>query len=716
MAQDVEAKIVGVTDNGNQKEVQIQFARKGYAIPLHQSQARVVNRYNPSKYRSRFNSSNTPIYEIDQIPTDFHDQVALCRHYYEEDGITGTVIDLMIQFSAGEIQHVSDDNSVKEFFDNLYREADLDQVIKWILFEYYLFGNSFPYRTLHKEETKTKDGNKIPKYTWTVLNPENVEVSGSLLFNQHVITLRPTRELIDMVKSRKNNPVAQKILKDFPEEFIMAIDKNENIPLDQNLVSHISRNKQPYQRYAVPFLMRAITPLKIKEKLIQMDLSTADGVINQLVTVTIGSDEFPATQEELDALSDLLDTPSKAYALLWNHTLNVKFHRPEADIFNPQKYEQVNSDILAAFGITRSLIDGGDSGYGRTWVSITSLIERLEWGRNDIKKWLENEYKKIAEEQGLPSYPKVRFSKINLQEDKTVKNILMQLYDRGLISAETIIEETGHEFKVELDRMEKEKPLKEKGFFTSQSPYQERKEPGRPDGAEDSETRERNPLPAPHGASLKVAQADTQREEILMNEYIESLEELYVRAKEEIKQGIKNSTDDDWEDVVYSVLLSFMLDMNRQGDSYLTTAFEFIYRNTTNEYYRNNPDAVEKLNSILAENSQYVRKFVMDLSIKLRNAMQNPTVFDLDAVVDSEFASMHYRLKLFGSEGVFRTKVESSVLAHKRMGFSRAIWNATFENTCPDCLAKHNVVYSLDEVMAYFPAHVNCKCFLQFIQ
>ena len=38
----------------------------------------------------------------------------------------------------------------------------------------------------------------------------------------------------------------------------------------------------PFQRYAVPFIMRDIGPLRVKQKLMEMDLSTADGVINQL--------------------------------------------------------------------------------------------------------------------------------------------------------------------------------------------------------------------------------------------------------------------------------------------------------------------------------------------------------------------------------------------------------------------------------------------------
>lgn len=503
-----EEKVIGTvqskTSDSNTTTViespRFQIANQGYVIP--RAQANIISRFDPTRtVRRRYTSSDVPIYDIDEIPQSFHDQVRLCWDYYISEPIVGTVIDIMTQFTFGDVQHIAENEDVKNFFDDLYEEAGLAQVLKWVAFEYYLIGNSFPYRTRYDEIVRAKSGREIPKYRWTVLNPEFVHIEGSMLFDNTVITLKPNQELIDLVKNRKNNTVLRKLFESLPSSIIKDIENGNNILLDQDRVAHIYRNKQPYQRYATPFLMRALTPLRIKEKLLQMDLSTADGIINQLVTVTVGNDMYPATQEDLDNVAKLLDTPNKALTLLWNHTLNVKFHRPEVEVFDPKKYTQVNRDIQLAMGIDMSFIDGQKNSYGGHWMSINTLIERLEWGRKDIQSWLESEYRKIAEENDLPSYPKIKFSKINLREDRTVKNILMQLYDRGIISAETVIEQTDHEFAVEIDRLEKENELRQKGLFVSRSPYQQSQDgPGRPDGAEDQEPRERTPDVDPHGA------------------------------------------------------------------------------------------------------------------------------------------------------------------------------------------------------------------------
>jgi hypothetical protein len=58
-------------------------------------------------------------------------------------------------------------------------------------------------------------------------------------------------------------------------------------------------------------------------------MSMVEGMVNQLVTVTIGNDEYPAGDEDLEAIAELFNTPNKAYTIFWNHTLQVQFHKPE---------------------------------------------------------------------------------------------------------------------------------------------------------------------------------------------------------------------------------------------------------------------------------------------------------------------------------------------------------------------------------------------------
>jgi hypothetical protein len=87
----------------------------------------------------------------------------------------------------------------------------------------------------------------------------------------------------------------------------------------------------------------------------EADVALAETVRYVLITITTGSDEFPAKQEDLTKLAELFETPAKSMELFWNHTLQVKFHFPDADLFSDEKYNQVNRDILQGLGMKTML-------------------------------------------------------------------------------------------------------------------------------------------------------------------------------------------------------------------------------------------------------------------------------------------------------------------------------------------------------------------------
>ena len=135
-----------------------------------------------------------------------------------------------------------------------------------------------------------------------------------------------------------------------PPNMIEQMRRGETIELDQDRVYHIARNKQPFQRYAPVAFRRLIKPMRIKEKYMQMDLSTADGIINQVVLFKLGNDQYPVTDDEtLRKFAKLLQTPGKAYQLVWNHAIDVEIIRADADAMNPAKYEPIDREIMWGF-------------------------------------------------------------------------------------------------------------------------------------------------------------------------------------------------------------------------------------------------------------------------------------------------------------------------------------------------------------------------------
>src|SRR5690606_6164994 len=123
-----------------------------------------------------------------------------------------------------------------------------------------------------------------------------------------------------------------------------------SVPLPQEQTYHIARNKQPFQRYAPVAFKRLIAPMRVKQKYMELDMSTADGLINQVVVFKLGNDNYPVTDDTpLKKFAELLQTPSKAYQLVWNHALAIDIIRSDPAALDPGKYEPINKELMYGF-------------------------------------------------------------------------------------------------------------------------------------------------------------------------------------------------------------------------------------------------------------------------------------------------------------------------------------------------------------------------------
>jgi hypothetical protein len=383
-----------------------------------------------------------------KIPStdNFHGCVDFARDMYYREGIIRTVIDLMVDFSCTQFENICSDAKTKKFFDLHCKYADMDKILRQVFWEYYLIEDVFIYRGDKQIVTKGNESGSI-YYPYTVLNPSQIEVLGSLLFEGEVVAIKISQ---DLKQALEQYPKLKKyFLKNMPAEFKNLFNSKKNIgkmPLDPERVSRISRRRQQYQRYSVPFIISAAEPLQIKRRLREMDLSTAEGNINGLAVFKVGAPDFPATAAQLKALASLLQTSAKSYSLIWSHALDVEFFRPDFQSLYREKYEELDADIANSLGMPLVLLTGGGSSFANSWVAILALIERLERGRHAVKRWLESEYRIIAAERGLKEVPQVRFKRMNLRDDKVFKNVLMSLYDRGILDVKTLLDDADFDY------------------------------------------------------------------------------------------------------------------------------------------------------------------------------------------------------------------------------------------------------------------------------
>jgi len=866
-------EIVEMKNDGNRKSITLKVGDELFENLVPQKAigtGTVMNRYDPTTRMifDPYTSTTTPYSTAIKLPTDPHEIIQLAMMLYFNDPIVGTVIDLMVDICGSGFENECEDENVKKFYDNWCKQINMDEVLQWIFLEFFRTGNVTVYKSMN-DVKPTKKGRKSSKLSgkkfptgYTVLNPLLVKIEGSLLFNSQIVSIKIPEELKRLVRKSNLTDEEKELLQLIPVEIIKGIRANKDtISLDQKLVSRITRKKQPYERYAIPAHHRCFEPCIYKQKLRKMDISTIEGLVNQLITVTIGNDEYPATDAQLKAIAELFKTPNKAYCwaagtkilmadytekniedievgdevithlgnktkvlsthirpqigegrkikvlgqdrmldmtwdhklfavkkyqsninsvpkiqvlkaheleigdlllkplikqtvdnyilvpitdiitynstdpaygffveaeehsyianniaskntLFFNHTLQVRFHKPEGiETLNQEKYKQVNDDILMGLGITRVLLDGQGSNFSTAWVSILALLTRLERARHQVKRWLESEYEKIADDNGFFTYPTVRFDKLSLREDAYVKNVILALYDRGLLSAETVLTDTGYKVDVEAERKKDEKKELKDLFVPPQLPFSGKQpgptnqgRPNSPGGDNNYTPRKVSSDPGGNQPKLKSAKGAISEDSLntYINYYENELMSIYEQTKLKIKDIENNEEDEERKkQLIIITLITFASVLNSIGNYVIKEVFELSYTdisdNIADEAYTNAIGFLEQWHN------EYSNKFAQDLNEKILSGDNIDDVFNREL----------YRVKMFAREGVLMADMKGKIASNKSIGKTKVTWkSALLTNTCAVCIERHNKVYDIDDVPM---DHPNGHCWLEFL-
>lgn len=503
---DVGIKSVSIDEASGQTTFLVEPTKKSLAFldnPLmpHTFKAKASTLSRDSLSRSYLDlSMKKDVYDED--PKVLYDKVM--RYYYTEP-IVGSVINVLSSLASKGFENDIDDVDIKNFFDTWVFDVNFEEVIDWIFLELFKTSQVTTYKYIANYEPRIstiqpagsskskkvksvgKLENAAKKKIWskghlpvgyTVLNPSLVNITGNLLFNNVSVSLSPPKELGEVLKKNTSDLTEEEkaLIKALPSDLKKAAESGGDYQLDSRLVGNITYKKQPYERYARPRTARVFESIEYKKALRNADLSTLDGISNYILKITVGNDEFPVTsQEELEAVAKLFDTPSKSFDVVWNHTLKIeKIVSPEIDkILGQAKYSQVNEDITGGLSFTRALLDATDVTAGSEW-AIGAVKEDIDYARKQVTRWIYNEYRQIAEAVGFDRFPRVRWDENILRNDILYKNSIASMVDRRMLSYQTALETLGFDYTNELGNMQNELPLIIDGTFGLRgSPFQQ---------------------------------------------------------------------------------------------------------------------------------------------------------------------------------------------------------------------------------------------------
>jgi hypothetical protein len=256
-----------------------------------------------------------------------------------------------------------------------------------------------------------------------------------------------------------------------PTEIKKAIETGKPIPLpeDKTLVFHYK--KDDWEEWAYPMTYAIFDDISLLEKYKLADSTALDGVITSVRVWKLGhigtgkEDRILPGPAAANKLKEILASHvmGGTIDIVWGPDIELIESKTESYKFlGQEKYKPTLDAIYGGLGIPATLTGSGEKG-GATnnFISLQTLIQRLEYGRQVLLNFWNKELALLAEAVGLEPAV-VEFDYMDLGDPASKLALLLQLSDRSLISDESV----QHEFKMnpelELARINRENEEREK--------------------------------------------------------------------------------------------------------------------------------------------------------------------------------------------------------------------------------------------------------------
>jgi hypothetical protein len=428
---------------------------------------------------NRFRSSES-------VPKRQKEAIRMCMQAYDKVGIIRNVIDLMADFAGQGINIVHPNKRIEKFFRAWFNKVNGIERSERFLNTLYRCGNVVVKRRTAKISRKVERDLKsaaspdmealvknvtkkeIP-WKFDFLNPMSIEVIGDELatfVGQPQYALKVSKLVRGLANKglMTDSPYHKNIQALLPPDIVKSIKEGESvIPLDPEKVSVHYYKKDDWLVWANPMIFAILDDIIMLEKMKLADISALDGAISNIRLWSLGDldNKILPTKAAINKLRNILasNVGGGTMDLVWGPEL--KFTESSTQVFRflgKEKYEPVLTNIYAGLGVPPTLTGMAATGGGFTnnFISLKTLVERLEYGRQILVNWWNQELEIVQKAMGFRLPAKIHFDQMVLSDEASEKNLLIQLADRNIISSETLVERFGEIPEIEKIRIRRE--------------------------------------------------------------------------------------------------------------------------------------------------------------------------------------------------------------------------------------------------------------------
>lgn len=415
-------------------------------------------------------------------PKSRKEQMLYADMAYHKVGLIKNVVDLMGDFGCQGINIVHSDPKVQklaqlwfekvkgpersERFQNiLYRLGTVPIITN------YAEINNIDIKNLHsitdQNEIEINTSRPITNIPWsyTFLHPLTLEPIGGELSVLNPDGIKYGVKLPDNIKRKIVSPqtvAEKKIVSKLSPDILSAARANNGIVELGDNFSIFYYKKDDWETFPSPMLECIVDDVLMLEKLKLTDLSACDGAISRVRLWKLGDleNKILPTAAAIERLSEILsnNVGGGSFDLVWGPEIDFKESGSDlAQFLGQEKYEPALNRIYAGLGIPPSLTGSNSTtGFTNNYVSLKTLIERLEYGRRILLSFWNAQLKIFQKAFQLKEPPKVIFSRMTLSDESAEKQLLLSLLDRDIISNETVLDRFGEESTIEIARLKRE--------------------------------------------------------------------------------------------------------------------------------------------------------------------------------------------------------------------------------------------------------------------
>lgn len=436
-----------------------------------------------------------------------------CRLMYMTHPLIPSLIDIYARFPLLDIEFQHQDKQLADFYNDLFfNELDYQEFLYDMSKEFWTCGEAFALGSWHEGIGAWDDDELI--------NPDDVIVSRNSVLRQYQFHLKVPEGIKKLIETRQPRQEYEMLVKFYPY-ILQWAQQNREIPVSDVLMKQLKFKVNPWEPHGVPILMRGFKILMLEMSLEAAQDAVADRLYSPLILAKLGIEDIADGEgpwipepEELDALRDDLSLAlmSDFRLMVYHHGLHIEsvFGRenmPRLDY----DFERIDMKLMQIFGIGPELLQGGKSSapYASGALNRELITQMLSTYQNKIRRFIQSRAEVVAERQGhfefekrggqrFPIYemtlmldeetgeeyieerpklavPEVSFRTMNLRDEMTERQFLMQLRASGVpISDGTLMVNIPFEFEDEVLKLEREKSDKviaelnyQKRLFTS---------------------------------------------------------------------------------------------------------------------------------------------------------------------------------------------------------------------------------------------------------